>query len=162
MRGKFKQAEEALLLVNNDLYRADLCYVACLCKCFIMNGKPEKAWNRYSKVKNNDESMYVAQLIANECYRMGQFFYAAKAFDVLDKYDSKQNFWEGKRGACVGVFQEVVAMKHKKEKDFKSSLCSRQIKEIIRLLDNSGNHEAEYIQNKIKVWSMANGLNVLS
>ena len=40
---------------------------------------------------------------------MGAFFYAAKAFDVLERLDPDPEYWEGKRGACVGVFQQVVA-----------------------------------------------------
>ena len=63
-------------------------------------------------------------------------------------------------GACIGVFQEVVALRQS-GKDFKSTLHSRHMKEIIRLLDNS-NPESQHIQNKIKIWSMNNGLNILS
>ena len=40
---------------------------------------------------------------------MGQFYYAAKAFDVLERLDSNPEYWEGKRGACVGVFQLIIA-----------------------------------------------------
>lgn len=45
---------------------------------------------------------------------MGQFYYAAKAFDALEKLDPDSNYWEGKRGACVGVFQLIVANKESK------------------------------------------------
>lgn len=38
---------------------------------------------------------------------MGHFLYAAKAFDVLERLDPDPEYWEGKRGACVGVFQQV-------------------------------------------------------
>ncbi len=40
---------------------------------------------------------------------MGAFFYAAKAFDVLEKLDANPEYWEGKRGACVGTLQLVIA-----------------------------------------------------
>ena len=40
---------------------------------------------------------------------MGAFYYAAKAFDVLERLDPDPEYWEGKRGACVGVFQKVIA-----------------------------------------------------
>lgn len=41
---------------------------------------------------------------------MGHFLYAAKAFDVLERLDPDPEYWEGKRGACVGVFQQVWTM----------------------------------------------------
>ena len=40
---------------------------------------------------------------------MFQFYYAAKAFDVLERLDPSPEFWEGKRGACVGIFQLILA-----------------------------------------------------
>ena len=53
-------------------------------------------------------------MIANDCYRTGQFYYAAKAFDVLERLDPNPEYWEGKRGACIGWFQRVVADKEPK------------------------------------------------
>jgi hypothetical protein len=38
-----------------------------------------------------------------------------KAFDVLERLDPDPEYWEGKRGACVGVFQLVVAGMEAKE-----------------------------------------------
>lgn len=49
---------------------------------------------------------------------MGQFYYAAKAFDALEKLDPGSNYWEGKRGACVGVFQLILANKESKYVSF--------------------------------------------
>ena len=40
---------------------------------------------------------------------MGQFYYAAKAFDVLERLDPNPEYWEGKRGGCVGIFQQIIA-----------------------------------------------------
>lgn len=40
---------------------------------------------------------------------MGQFYYSAKAFDVLERLDPNPEYWEGKRGACVGIFQMILA-----------------------------------------------------
>ena len=47
-------------------------------------------------------------------FQMGQFYYAAKAFDALEKLDPESNYWEGKRGACVGIFQLILANKESK------------------------------------------------
>ena len=61
------------------------------------------------KMETSGESFSLLQLIANDCYKMGQFYYAAKAFDMLERLDPNPEYWEGKRGACVGVFQMIIA-----------------------------------------------------
>jgi intraflagellar transport protein 56 len=79
-----------------------------------MNGNPRSAWELYLKMSSSasGESFNLLQLIANDCYRMGHFLYACKAFDVLERLDpADPEYWEGKRGACVGVFQMVIAGK---------------------------------------------------
>ena len=40
---------------------------------------------------------------------MGHFYYAARAFDLLERMDPNPEYWEGKRGACAGAFQLIVA-----------------------------------------------------
>ena len=69
-----------------------------------MNNKPDAAWNLYINMETSNESFSLLQLIANECYRMGQFYYSCKAFDVLERLDPDPEYWEGKRGAAVGLF----------------------------------------------------------
>lgn len=51
----------------------------------------------------------ILHLLANDCYRTGQFYVAAKAFDILDKYDPNPEHAAAKRGACVGLLQMVLA-----------------------------------------------------
>lgn len=57
-------------------------------------------------------------------FQMGQFYYAAKAFDALEKLDPDTDYWEGKRGACVGVFQLILANKESKYVSFPHCLDS--------------------------------------
>jgi len=99
--GEYKEAEEGLLLIQNEKFRQEYSYISWLCRCYIMNAKPRLAWEMYLRMETSDDSFNLLQLIANDCYRMGHFFYAAKAFDVLERLDPNPEFWEGKRGACI-------------------------------------------------------------
>ena len=94
-----------------------------------MNFKPHLAWEIYINMETSNESLNLLNLIANDCYKMGQFYYSVKAFDVLEKLDLDPEFWEGKRGAAIGVFQMVVANKEKTDR----------LSEVILLLKNTVN-----------------------
>lgn len=59
------------------------------------------------RMENSPESFNLLMQLGNDCYRMGEFWYAAKAFDTLNRLDPNPEFWEGKRGAIVGVFQVI-------------------------------------------------------
>lgn len=67
---------------------------------------------------------YEFQLQVWLLFQMGQFYYAAKAFDALEKLDPDSDYWEGKRGACVGVFQLILANKESKYASFQHCLDS--------------------------------------
>ena len=82
-------------------------------------------------------------MIANDCYKMGHFFYSLKAFDVLERLDPNPEYWEGKRGACVGAFQKIVAGKEPRD----------SLREITQMLRNTQNPQVEYIMRTFKVAS---------
>ena len=57
-----------------------------------------------------DLALFAIELEQAFCFlQTRQFYVAAKAFDVLERLDPSPEFWEGKRGACVGLFQRIVA-----------------------------------------------------
>jgi len=41
-------------------------------------------------------------------FKRGCFFYAARAFDILERLNSNSEYFEGKLGACAGVFQQII------------------------------------------------------
>jgi len=146
--GDFKQAEEALLLVQSEKYKSEYCYVSWLARCYIANGLPRNAWELYTKMDTSNESFNLVQLIANDCYRMGHFLYAAKAFDVLERLDPDPEYWEGKRGAVVGVFQKVVAGK----------AHSDELREALAMVRNASNPQVEYMVRVIRKWCAENDI----
>uniref|UniRef100_A0A3B4V4Y9 Intraflagellar transport protein 56 n=1 Tax=Seriola dumerili TaxID=41447 RepID=A0A3B4V4Y9_SERDU len=144
--GNYKEAEEVFLLIQSEKIKNDYVYLSWLARCYIMNQKGQLAWELYLKMGTSSDSFSLLQLIANDCYKMGQFYYAAKAFDALEKLDPESNYWEGKRGACVGIFQLILANKESKE----------TLKEVVPLLRNSGNPQVEYIIRALRKWAKDN------
>ena len=45
------------------------------------------AWEMYLRMESTHESFVMLQILANDCYRAGHFFYSLKAFDVLERLD---------------------------------------------------------------------------
>jgi len=140
--GEYAEAEEVLLSLNNEKSRSEFTYISWLARCYIMNHKPRQAWELYLKMETSPDSFNLLQLISNDCYQMGQFFYSAKAFDVLERLDPDAEYWEGKRGACVGVLQAVIAGKESNE----------TLQEVMSMLRNTTNPQVEYILRVANKW----------
>ena len=149
--GNFKGAEEALLLVQSEKFRTDYVYVSWLARCYVANRNPRLAWELYLRMDTSNESFNLLQLIANDCYRMGHFLYAAKAFDVLERLDPDPEYWEGKRGAVVGVFQMVVAGK----------AHSDELRDALAMVRNASNPQVEYMVRVIRKWCNENGVKAI-
>ena len=121
-----------------------------LARCLVMNGKARHAWELYLKMEGTQESFAMLQLLANDCYRAGAFLYSAKSFDTLERLDQNPEYWDGKRGACVGAFQMVIAHKERKE----------TLREVLSMLKSSRNPQVEYLARVMKKWARENGVNV--
>lgn len=110
--GDFKEAEDTLLMVRNERYKNQQIYLRWLIRIYIMNGKPGKAWKIYIEMETSADSFTLLQLIANDCYQMGHFYYSAKAFEALVKLQREESSYaQGLRGAVVGTFQMVISGK---------------------------------------------------
>ncbi|KAM4634358.1 intraflagellar transport protein 56-like [Polymixia lowei] len=144
--GNYREAEEAFLLIQSDKIKSDYVYLSWLARCYVMNKKARLAWELYLKMETSAESFSLLQLIANDCYKMGQFYYAAKAFDVLERLDPTPEYWEGKRGACVGVFQLILAGQESRD----------TLQKVLPLLRDTGNPQVEYIIRILKKWAKDN------
>ncbi|KAI9219741.1 hypothetical protein BC828DRAFT_358743 [Blastocladiella britannica] len=146
--GAWPEALEALLTVQDEKMRCEFTYISHLAKCYIMTGKARQAWDEYLKMDTSSESFTLLQLIAHDSYRTQQYAVAAKAFDVLERLDpGVPEHWEGKRGACLGVFQQVVQGREPRD----------ALREVLALLRSSNSPQVEYIVRMIRRWIGAGG-----
>jgi len=144
--GDYKEGKEALLLIQNEDYRSEFCYLSWLCRCYMMSNQPALAWETYACMETSNEAFNLLHLIANDCYKMGHFYYACKAFDVLERLDPDPEFWEGKRGAAIGVFQRVLANKDGVDK----------LQEVVALLRSTQNPQVDMVDRVISKWAKEN------
>lgn len=79
---------------------------------------------------------------------MGHFLYSAKAFDVLERLENEPEYFDGKIGACVGVFQSLIAGKASRE----------DLQDVLSMIKNAGNPRVEYIVRIIKKWCKDNNV----
>ncbi|KAM3719016.1 Intraflagellar transport protein [Dirofilaria immitis] len=148
--GKSTEAEAKLLLVVDEEFRKKPAYFLSLARAYIQNGKSDLAWEMYVKMMNSDDNLKLLSIISNDCYRVGDYLYSAKSFDAMERIEPKQEYWEGKRGAIIGVFKLVVEQKAPLD----------HLREAIILLEKSNHPQVEYIANIIRRYIQENHLNL--
>lgn len=134
--GYYKEAEDLLIQIHSPHIRSEHTFSMVLARCHIYCGHAEQAWNIFVTKDATPEAFSLLQLIANDCYRVGEFWISAKAFDMLEKMDPSPENWEGKRGACAGALFNLITKS-------RSGVPPNGIGEIISLLRDSSNSQAE-------------------
>nr|CAG4642453.1 EOG090X04LA [Evadne anonyx] len=152
--GHYKEAEEDLLVIQKPQYRTDYTFLECLTRCLIMNRKAAQAWDIYNRMETSAESLGILHLLANDCYRTGQFLIASKAFDVLDKYDPSAEHADAKRGACVGTFRMILA--GKEDRQTRHFVFQEVVNEILPILRASADPQTNQVLRVITNWAKEN------
>nr|CAG4647833.1 EOG090X04LA [Moina brachiata] len=148
--GHYKEAEEELLSIQSPKFRSDYTYMECLTRCLVMNRKAIQAWEIYTRMETSAESLGILHLLANDSYRTGQFLVAAKAFDVLDRYDPNPNHSAAKKGASVGLFQMVLAGREHRD----------ALTEVLGMIRGTSDAQMEHIYRVITDWIKENRLKI--
>ena len=146
----YKLAEEVLLRIKKEKYRNDQIFLSWLSRCYIMNNKPDIAWNLYISIENNIVAVYILSFISHEFYRMGHFYYSFKAFLFLEKFSPSSENTNGKVSSAIGVFYQLVSAK----------IGSEKLQEVIHYLNDGA--QSEEVKKSIKLfkkWGKENGYN---
>ncbi|EJD75500.1 hypothetical protein, variant [Loa loa] len=147
--GKSAEAEANLLLVVDEELRQKPAYFLSLARAYIQNGNSNLAWEMYERMKDCDDIFKLLSVIANDCYVVGDYLYSAKSFDAMEKIEPNPEYWEGKRGAVIGVFKLVMEQR----------APSDHFREAMILLEKSSHPQVEYISNVIRRYIRENNLN---
>ncbi|CAD2213700.1 tetratricopeptidedomain 26 [Angomonas deanei] len=150
--GNFDEGEQSLSLVKSEKIKAELSYSSWLVRSCIMSNKVKKAWDLYLKMDTR-ESIVILRLIANDCYRTGHFYYAAKAFDVLARLEDSQEYVEGKRGAIIGTFQQVFANEESADALFDVMKMAESSVELYKSEDPALSQDFEAIHVIMRDWA---------
>jgi intraflagellar transport protein 56 len=113
---RWQEAERVLLMVKNPAYTKEIFYTSWLCRCFIKNKKPDAAWNLYLDATSTEDSKTLLKIVASDCFQVGLYFYAMRAYDVLAKFEPDPSFKDGLVASAVGVFRGVLSRKESPDK----------------------------------------------
>ena len=120
-----------------------------LCRCYIMNDKPDLAWNLYISIENHLVAVYILNFIAHELYRMGHFYFSFKAFLFLEKFSPSDENTKGKVSSAIGVFYLLLSEK----------ISSERLQEVIHYLcDGPQSLEVNKALKVFKTWGKENGI----
>ena len=136
---RWAEAERYFLLVKNTYYTSEIFYQSWLCRCYIMNKKPESAWNIYNESTKSEDAKVLLQIISNDCYVNGFYYYAMKAYDVLSKFERDETMRDGMIASAVGVFRSVLSSKETPDKlyDVLSTLASEpEAEDTLQIIQN--------------------------
>jgi intraflagellar transport protein 56 len=161
--GDWRAGEEELSRVANSAYQDELPYKTWLAKCLVRNGKAAAAWAlcEETAAASNDEAedgaadraaeslAALLRVVADACYQIGEYYVAMRAFDELERLEETDAFWEGKRGAAVGTFANVLVRKERVE----------TLRDVVIMLRQSPNETgADAVARQILEWAMGEGL----
>jgi intraflagellar transport protein 56 len=146
--GNYEEAENALLNIQSNSYMNEFVYKTHLVRAYIMNRKAHLAWELYLQMNISTEAFRILKIIANDCYKMEEYYYAMKAFDAMDRLNSFPLTSDGKLGSCAGVFMQVVKGEEQPE-------MLRDTVSILKSIPDTND-----IINVIVQWSIQNGIDI--
>jgi intraflagellar transport protein 56 len=137
---QYAEASAAFARITDEAVTQQYTYQSWAARAHVRAGEPRAAWELYLKSGSSTESLSLLQLIANECYAAGRFFYACKAFDILERLDPSPEYWQAKRGAAAGVLRQAT----------QGEETAENLQAVVDFLRNSTNPEAGYIVGVIR------------
>uniref|UniRef100_A0A1I7TVB2 Intraflagellar transport protein 56 n=2 Tax=Caenorhabditis tropicalis TaxID=1561998 RepID=A0A1I7TVB2_9PELO len=151
---KYVLAEEHFIRVSGP-ERDKLLYKSMLARCYVKNKRPQKAWDMMLKTTNPTDRLSLLKVIAHDCYSSMEFYYASKAFHEIESSDPTTENWNGKRGACAGLFRQLA-------NDRQEKFLIDRMREIIQLVASKPHSNCEFLLKVIQMWGETHNVNLTS
>lgn len=113
---RWAEAERYFLLVKNITYTREIFYNSWLCRCYIKNKKPEAAWNLYNEATSTEDAKTLLEIIANDCFISGDYYYSMRAYHCLYQYELEATYKEGMIASSIGVFRNILSRRDTPDK----------------------------------------------
>ncbi|EAY07626.1 TPR Domain containing protein [Trichomonas vaginalis G3] len=105
----WKDAEECFAKLENSAYKSDPSYMLWYAKTLLKNKKYEQAWQQYLNATQTETATSLLQIIASECYLNGEYVYAMRAYDTLNKVDfNNAEYAQGLAASAAGAFKRFL------------------------------------------------------
>lgn len=151
---EYKEACAQLASIRDSSMRKDPVWLKWICRSYIRSGEPERAWELFEELETHSpDTLEILRLIADDFYKMGQFVWALRSFEILQSFEEavggrgagpETELFEAVRGSAVGVFQQVIA----------GQAGEAELQEAVRALSSTHNNpQCEYILQCIKKWA---------
>lgn len=155
----FEAAEGILSQIVCAEFKKERSYVASLCRCCIMNGKPDNAWNLVitDDSLSIEDSIYLFQLIANDYYRTHNFVLAAKSYSSLIELNEDQQeeqYINPLVSSCIGAFKDIIEQDKNQKSRSVDLWKDTKMVEIRNILSkHSSNERVDQVLHVVKKWT---------
>ncbi|CBZ53143.1 conserved hypothetical protein [Neospora caninum Liverpool] len=113
--GRYEEAKELLLRIDDEEYVWQLRYVKdplflrWLCRVYVATGDCAHALHLCLQQSDSSQFHTLLKEVADDCYAIGDFYFALKAFSLLDTADGNPLLWPALRGSAAGFLLKLSA-----------------------------------------------------
>ncbi|KFH01237.1 putative tetratricopeptide repeat protein 26 [Toxoplasma gondii MAS] len=107
--GRYEEAKDMLLRIDDEEYIKDLLFLRWLCRVYVATGDCEHALHLCLQQSDSSHCHALLKEVADDCYAIGDFYFALKAFFLLDKAEGNPLLWPALRGSAAGFLVRLSA-----------------------------------------------------
>ncbi|PFH33461.1 hypothetical protein BESB_076780 [Besnoitia besnoiti] len=105
--GRYEEVKAAISAIDDEEYLRDPLFLRWLCRVYVATGDCDEAICLCLQQNERSQAHALLKEVADDCYAIGDFYFALKAFCLLDKADANPLLWPALRGAAAGFLLKL-------------------------------------------------------